>query len=24
MIAAIVGAGLRLRRLLSSSWKTHL
>jgi len=24
MIAAIVGAALRLRRLLSSSWKTHL
>jgi TRAP-type C4-dicarboxylate transport system permease small subunit len=24
MIAAIVGAGLRLRRLMSSSWKTHL
>jgi len=24
MIAAIVGAAMRLRRLLSSSWKTHL
>ena len=24
MIAAIVGAALRLRRLLSSSWKSHL
>ncbi|QIG48874.1 TRAP transporter small permease subunit [Nordella sp. HKS 07] len=24
MIAAIVGAAIRLRRLLSSSWKTHL
>jgi TRAP-type C4-dicarboxylate transport system permease small subunit len=24
MVAAVIGAALRLRRLLSSSWKTHL